>query len=139
MATKNISKQAFLWAAIAAVLSLFIFHRPANPNDPLDRLVAGAIVMFVSALLGGIGGGLIAWLRHPEAPQAPRAAETNQIQPIPNPVAAPILQPLAEEAIEKLGVSKEGGKYRYKTYIYDRLEDAINYARLDRSRVHKCK
>jgi len=45
--------------------------------------------------------------------------------------------PLVESAnMHTLGVSRhDGAKYRYKTFLYDRLEDALNYARIDRERA----
>lgn len=45
-------------------------------------------------------------------------------------------QPSGEATCEmvELGVEHEGGNYYYKGYRYERLEDAIAYARLRRSR-----
>ena len=37
--------------------------------------------------------------------------------------------------MQALGVSRDGVKYRYKTFLYDKLDDALNYARIDRERV----
>jgi len=36
-----------------------------------------------------------------------------------------------------LDISRDGVKYRYKTYLYDKLDDALSYARLDRGRASK--
>jgi len=38
-------------------------------------------------------------------------------------------------AMQNLDVSRDGFKYRYKTYLYDKLDDALAYARLDRRRA----
>ena len=40
-------------------------------------------------------------------------------------------------AMQHLHVSRDGVKYRYKTYLYDKLDDALSYARLDRGRASK--
>jgi hypothetical protein len=40
-------------------------------------------------------------------------------------------------AMQMLDVSRDGVKYRYKTYLYDKLDDALSYARLDRGRASK--
>lgn len=52
-------------------------------------------------------------------------------------------EPLAEETLDqkanKYGIVSESGRYRYKEYWYDRLEDAVAYAEIDRSRVMGCK
>ena len=38
--------------------------------------------------------------------------------------------------MQTLGVSRhDGAKYRYKTFLYDKLDDALNYARIDRERA----
>ena len=37
-------------------------------------------------------------------------------------------------AMQKLDVSRDGVKYRYKTFLYDKLDDALSYARMDRER-----
>ena len=39
-------------------------------------------------------------------------------------------------AMQHLDVSRVGVKYRYKTFLYDKLDDALAYARLDPS--HRC-
>lgn len=46
-----------------------------------------------------------------------------------------------EELMVAFGISHDGSKYCYETYKYDRLQDAINYASLQKSRVKpfKCK
>lgn len=53
------------------------------------------------------------------------------------PLQAPTISPDVE--MEHLAVTREGERYRYKTYLYDKLDDALKYARLDRSRTYKCK
>lgn len=37
-------------------------------------------------------------------------------------------------AMQGLDVSRDGVRYRYKTFLYDHLDDALAYARLDRER-----
>ena len=37
-------------------------------------------------------------------------------------------------AMQRLGVSRDGVKFRYKTFLYDKLDDALGYARLDHQR-----
>ena len=44
--------------------------------------------------------------------------------------ASPVLPPAAAA----VGVSFDGRSYHYKEYSYDRLEDALGYATLDRAR-----
>lgn len=39
-----------------------------------------------------------------------------------------------EPALAALGISFDGRQYRYETYRYDRREDAVAYAELDRAR-----
>lgn len=41
---------------------------------------------------------------------------------------------LDSAAMQKLDVSRDGVKYRYKTFLYDKLDDALAYARIDRER-----
>ena len=36
--------------------------------------------------------------------------------------------------MQALGVSRDGVKYRYTAFLYDKLDDALNYARIDRER-----
>jgi DnaJ-class molecular chaperone len=43
------------------------------------------------------------------------------------------------ELMEKLGVSFDGESYRYKQYRYEKLADALSYAKLQQSRVSKVK
>jgi hypothetical protein len=38
------------------------------------------------------------------------------------------------EQMEEYGITFDGGRYTYKDYIYDRLFDAINYAKLQKAR-----
>ena len=40
-------------------------------------------------------------------------------------------------AMQMLDVSRDGMKYRYKSFLYDKLDDALSYARLDRGRAPK--
>jgi len=40
-------------------------------------------------------------------------------------------------AMQDLDVARDGVKYRYKTFLYDKLDDALAYARLDRGRASK--
>lgn len=49
----------------------------------------------------------------------------------PRPAAAP--QPSLDAQMRQFGVTKAGNQYQYQTYRYDRLEDALNYARQDQS------
>ena len=37
-------------------------------------------------------------------------------------------------AMQRLGVSRDGVKFRYNTFLYDKLDDALAYARLDHQR-----
>lgn len=37
-------------------------------------------------------------------------------------------------AMQELNVSRAGVKFRYRTFLYDKLDDALAYARLDRGR-----
>ena len=37
-------------------------------------------------------------------------------------------------AMQMLDVSRDGHRYRYQTYLYDKLDDALNFARIDRER-----
>ena len=38
-------------------------------------------------------------------------------------------------AMQMLDVSREGGKFVYRTFRYDKLDDALNYARIDQARA----
>ena len=40
-------------------------------------------------------------------------------------------------AMQMLDVSRHGDKYRYRTFLYDKLDDALACARLDREREHQ--
>lgn len=37
-------------------------------------------------------------------------------------------------AMQMLDVSRDGHRFRYQTYLYDKLDDALNFARIDRKR-----
>lgn len=37
-------------------------------------------------------------------------------------------------AMQKLDVSRDGVKFRYRSILYDKLDDALSYARIDRER-----
>ncbi|KGQ20612.1 hypothetical protein LF41_1149 [Lysobacter dokdonensis DS-58] len=36
--------------------------------------------------------------------------------------------------MQKLDVSRDGVKFRYRSILYDKLDDALSYARIDRER-----
>lgn len=40
-------------------------------------------------------------------------------------------------AMQMLEITRDGAKYRYRTYLYDKLDDALNYARLETERESK--
>jgi len=48
-------------------------------------------------------------------------------------------QATLDQQANDYGIVSEAGRYRYKDYWYDRLEDAVAYAEIDRSRVTRCK
>jgi hypothetical protein len=39
--------------------------------------------------------------------------------------------------MQMLDVSRDGHRYRYQTYLYDKLDDALRFARIDRERERK--
>ena len=77
-----------------------------------------------------------------EAVITPLPAGTSAEAASPHSVAVqeplpPVMTP--DEEMEHLAVTRDGDRYRYQSHLYDRLDDALKYARLDRSRVYKCK
>jgi len=247
--------QALLWAAIGAILSLFMAHPPANHLDPVDRFADRAVAMIVWAILGAIAFLVISFFRRPPA-EATTATMVEERQPIvggqqlaqfkvkptrpkpkdvrdlqgyvsgqgktgislsiedgrtivglaigspaqlaglavgdqiiaidgqlcstdykanvlhlvgsqgtdvrvtvwrneasqdydltrvqsplqvhasPEPTEAPLSQ---TEEVLQLGITKDGDQFRYQAYLYDKIEDAIAFARIDRSRAFRCK
>lgn len=57
------------------------------------------------------------------------------------PVADAIENPSVEEKMAQYGITHDGSQYCFGSYRYDRLQDAINYARLQRApaKRYKCK
>ena len=90
---------------------------------------------------------LIARATHPCGTSAVREAEnavnlyrcvlaalaTGESDQLPN-SAIPTMD---SAAMQNLDVARDGVKYRYKTFLYDKLDDALAYARLDRGRASK--
>ena len=64
-------------------------------------------------------------------------AERAQPMPAEHPAPArPVAQSSGHAALmAELGIHYNGRSYQYRGYRYDRLEDAVNYARLDRART----
>jgi hypothetical protein len=106
---------------------------------PLIALIVG--VIFFKLTLLGIG----ALIRIAEVLEitngmeqvAPEAAEPLSINPSPSsPANSPRTQsstpqPVDDNEAKKYGINFDGEKYVYKSYKYDKLSDAINYAKKD--------
>ena len=45
--------------------------------------------------------------------------------------------PPSDDLMLQLGITHDGARYRYQDYAYERMADALNYARLDRARAKR--
>lgn len=91
------------------------------------------IVPFIVWLLGGIAVSIFIGTRsalHSEKRPEQRAMESTP-QPV-NPEAAPTSP---DDLMRQYGVSFDGEKYQYGEYHYDKLADAVNYAKLTNRRT----
>jgi hypothetical protein len=136
MAADGRYKRLLIWAAFGGVLSLFLAHPPPEHINPVDRLADRAVAICVWALIGAIASIVYTFFRSTPTTAIPEAPE----QPLPEPRVTAAAQTIpTEEEMIGLGVTRDGERFRYRTHLYDKLDDALNYARLDRSRPYRCK
>lgn len=117
----------FLIAALVADPSIDGVVNLDLQQRQLMFALAGLAMFVVGALMQTIGSAVRSVLAHPAVrPQA-------SLNPIPEPVAPEAILS-DEEQMRLWGISTNGERYALGEYHYDRLADAVAYAKLQKAK-----
>jgi hypothetical protein len=120
-----------LFGAAVLLFNLWLIGRYDISGAPVLLMTFGFAVAYEYLVVKSINNS-------PKAPEHVEAPAFNQQVAQDRGIPTPEPQESIDELAEQFGIIMDGGKYRYKDYAYDRLGDAIAYAKIDRSRPIKC-
>ena len=121
-----------IFGGIVLLFNLWLVGRYQIENIPTILMTFGFAVAYELVVVRSIGAAATGDILGPQLTQA--SMDESHLPTKGGTSSAKPLKTLQEE-MQELGVVHDGDKYRYQDYSYEKLQDAISYARLDRSRA----
>lgn len=93
----------------------------------LLELVVPFMVWGAAGVAASIGIKLMRGRRRPPAENKLQAVPSPLLSPLPDAIQVPVI---AEALMHELGITFDGSRYGFREYRYEKLADAVAYARL---------